>query len=127
MKEKLTPGSIGWIDLTVENADELKDFYTNVVGWKAQEVSMGDYNDYNMVSPETGMPSSGICHKRGGNKAIPSVWMIYFIVSDMDHSLAMVKDRGGKVIIEPKHHTGQGKYAVIEDPAGVHCALFEQE
>ncbi len=36
MSEKSNPkvGSITWFDLTVENAKEIKEFYSNVVGWK---------------------------------------------------------------------------------------------
>ena len=32
-------------------ADGLRDFYKNVVGWTTMDISMGDYNDYCMVSP----------------------------------------------------------------------------
>jgi catechol-2,3-dioxygenase len=28
-------GTIGWVDLTVPNADEVRDFYMEVVGWKS--------------------------------------------------------------------------------------------
>ena len=35
-------GKIGWIDMTVENAAELRDFYSAVVGWRHEEVSMGE-------------------------------------------------------------------------------------
>ena len=44
-KEKPEVGSITWFDLTVPDAEKLKDFYGKVVGWKAAPVSMGDYND----------------------------------------------------------------------------------
>ncbi|MBN1301942.1 MAG: VOC family protein [Melioribacteraceae bacterium] len=126
MSNKLKIGSIGWIDLTVNNADEIKDFYSAVVGWKPENVSMGDYNDYNMISAESGDPCAGICNKRGVNSNLPSVWMAYFIVEDISKSIASVKGFGGKVLVEPKEMGGQGKYAVIEDPAGAVCALFEQ-
>ncbi|MGB6336961.1 MAG: VOC family protein, partial [Thermoanaerobaculia bacterium] len=36
-------GKIGWTDLTVENADDVRDFYTAVVGWKPSPVDMGGY------------------------------------------------------------------------------------
>ncbi len=38
-------GKIGWIDLTTENAEEIRDFYSKVTGWKFNNISMGDYND----------------------------------------------------------------------------------
>ena len=50
MSEQDNPeiGMIGWTDLTVENADEVRDFYQAVVGWTPAPVKMGDYNDYCM-------------------------------------------------------------------------------
>ena len=42
----MEPGKIGWIDITVDDAAGLRDFYANVTGWKYDEVSMGDYADY---------------------------------------------------------------------------------
>ncbi|GAB4151781.1 MAG: hypothetical protein Fur0015_14890 [Ignavibacteriales bacterium] len=119
-------GSIGWIDLTVENAEEMRDFYSKVIGWKAENVPMGNYFDFNMVNPESGDPKAGICHKQGINKDFPSVWLVYFIVEDIMKSIEEVKSRGGKVIIEPKNMGAQGAFAVIQDPAGAYCALFQQ-
>ena len=55
-------GSITWFDLTVKNVEEVKEFYSKVVGWKAKPVAMGDYNDFNMNSPESGKTNAGICH-----------------------------------------------------------------
>ena len=49
-------GKIGWTDLTVDNADEIRDFYTTVVGWKPSPVDMGEYSDYSMVTPDAGEP-----------------------------------------------------------------------
>jgi predicted enzyme related to lactoylglutathione lyase len=52
MSDKLEVGAIGWIDLTVLNAKQVRDFYSGVIGWKPEEVPMGDYSDYNMTHPK---------------------------------------------------------------------------
>jgi predicted enzyme related to lactoylglutathione lyase len=124
-KEKPKVGSITWSDLTVPNAEEVKDFYSKVVGWKPAPVSMGDYNDFNMNAPESGNTKAGICHKRGGNAELPSQWMIYITVKSADESAKLCKENGGKVLVGPKEMSGYGKYCVITDPAGAVCALFE--
>ena len=46
------PGRIGWQDLTVDNAEVVRDFYSEVVGWKTMPLDMGDYDDYVMLTPE---------------------------------------------------------------------------
>ncbi|WP_420387661.1 VOC family protein [Roseivirga sp.] len=116
-------GAIGWIDLTVNQAEDVKDFYAEVVGWKPEPVSMGDYNDYNMCTD--GEPKAGICHKKGPNSHIPSQWMLYINVADMDASCEAVKKLGGKLLTEIQEMKGYGRFCLIEDPAGATCTLFE--
>jgi hypothetical protein len=127
MNDKVKPevGSITWFDLTVPDAEKVKDFYSKVVGWKSAPVSMGDYNDFNMNSPESEKTNAGICHKRGTNAQLPSQWLIYITVKSADESAKLCKENGGKVLLGPKDMGGYGRYCVIEDPAGAVCALFE--
>lgn len=120
-------GSIGWIDLTVNNAEELKNFYSEVTGWKPENVSMGNYNDFNMISPSADVPVAGICHKRGSNSEIPSQWMIYIIVEKIEEKIKKCKELGGKVLLEIKDMGDYGKYCIIQDPANAVCALFEKK
>jgi len=124
-RHKLPIGSIGWIDLTVSDATELKDFYSRVVGWQSGDVSMGDYADYNMNSPHSGVPVAGICHARGINKKLPPYWLIYIVVENLTESISLCKKLGGKIISGPKNMAGYGNYAVIQDPAGAYAAIFE--
>ena len=34
-------GTVGWFDLTVDNAETVRDFYREVAGWNPSEVEMG--------------------------------------------------------------------------------------
>ena len=126
MSESKKPeiGSIGWIDLSVPEAETLRDFYSEVVGWKAQPVDMGGYSDFNMTAPASGEPKAGVCHARGGNLEIPQAWIIYIVVADLDASLAACRERGGEVLGEPRK-MGEARYAFIRDPAGAACALYQ--
>ena len=126
-QEKSPIGSVGWFDLTVSDADSVRDFYEAVVGWKPSGLSMGDYEDYVMSSPESGTPVSGVCHKRGSNESLPSQWLIYVNVADVEKSRASCEELGGKSLTDIRNAPGHGKYCVIEDPAGAVLALFEQE
>lgn len=116
-------GSIGWVDLTVPNADQVRDFYAQVAGWQPQALSMGEYDDYVMLSSE-GEGKAGVCHARGANAALPPQWLIYIVVADLDASLARCAELGGEVIV-PTRHMGESRYCVIRDPAGAVCALFQ--
>lgn len=119
------PGSIGWLDLTVEDAPRLRDFYSAVAGWKAGEVPMGDYADFVMSDGEGGEPRAGICHARGANAGLPPVWLVYVVVADLDASLSSATALGGEILAGPKA-TGRDRYAVLRDPAGASIALWQK-
>ena len=118
-------GTIGWMDLTVGDADALREFYRKVVGWEASEADMGGYADYVMSPAGTQQAVAGICHARGVNEGLPSVWLVYITVEDLDAAVARCKEAGGTVVHGPTVPGPMGRYAVIRDPAGAHCALFE--
>jgi predicted enzyme related to lactoylglutathione lyase len=117
-------GTIGWTDLTVEDAESLRDFYASVTGWRPSPVSMGGYEDFNMCGPDSGEPKAGICHARGGNSALPPTWLIYITVEDVDASAAACTERGGEIVLAPKDMGEMGRYCVIRDPAGAVAGLF---
>ena len=126
MSEPATPqpGTIGWTDLTVPDADKVRDFYATVVGWKPKPVEMGGYADYSMAEPGSGKDVAGVCWKKGINADLPAQWLVYITVADLTKSLASCKKLGGAVIAGPRELAG-GQFAVIRDPAGAVCALFE--
>jgi predicted enzyme related to lactoylglutathione lyase len=117
-------GKIGWIDISVDDATGLRDFYASVTGWQPEPVSMGDYDDYTMNTPHGPEAIAGICHARGSNAELPRQWMIYITVEDVDASATACTELGGKLIVEPRD-MGNARFCVIEDPAGAVAALYQ--
>jgi predicted enzyme related to lactoylglutathione lyase len=116
-------GTVGWVDITVPDADKLKDFYCSVIGWTPKGLDMGRYEDFVMSTPG-GTSVAGVCHARGSNADIPPVWLVYFMVKDVAASAELCKANGGEVLVGPKP-VGGGQFAVIRDPAGAVCALYQ--
>ncbi len=113
-------GTVAWVDLTVADAEKVRDFYKKVIGWKPSPVKMGDYDDYNMVSPATEKPAVGICHARGDNAKIPPQWMVYVPVKDLEASIKTAEKSGGSVVAR------LGKtMCIIKDPAGAVMGLMQ--
>ncbi|GAB4286868.1 MAG: hypothetical protein Kow0098_02610 [Ignavibacteriaceae bacterium] len=125
-KNRTEIGSVNWFDLTVEDAEMIRDFYSDVIGWVPENVPMGKYNDYSMKSPESGKIAAGICHARGFNQDLPPQWLIYITVKNVDESIKKCTNSGGKVISGPRKLGESAKYCVIQDPAGAVCALYEE-
>lgn len=119
-----------WTDITVSDADKLKDFYTQVFGWTVEEVAMedevGSYVDYAMVDKD-GNGVGGICNKRGVNKDLPSQWIVYFTVRDAQKSVETCLKLGGNILKESRNEDGEIFYALIEDPSGAVVAFMQEE
>lgn len=122
--EASAPGSgeVVWLDLTVPDAEAVRDFYAEVVGWQPEPVDMGGYADFNMVSPATGQPAAGVCFARGTNADLPAQWIPYFGVEDLDAGVARAKELGAEVVSGPR-----SGFCIIRDPAGAVAALFAIE
>ena len=116
-------GRIEWMDLTVDDASRLRDFYCSVVGWGSSEVSMGSYAVFNINLPNSNDTVAGICHARGNNANLPSQWLIYVRVASVKDSASECERRGGKVLDGPRR-MGGSNFCVIQDPAGAVMALM---
>ena len=116
------PGTITWQDLTVANAEVVRDFYAAVVGWTPEPLSMGAYADFVMKADDEAV--AGVCHARGPNADLPPQWLIYITVEDLDHSLAECERLGGCMVAPPRS-MGGGRFCVIRDPAGALAGLYQ--
>jgi len=117
-------GKIFWQDLTVENAETVKDFYCAVAGWEVEEVKVGDHMDYNMIDPESKEVIAGICHKKGYLSKFPAQWLNYVMVEDISSSAEKCKAMGGEIIDGPAM-MGEHKYLIVKDPEGAYLALMQ--
>lgn len=125
MTSQLIPGQVTWNDLTVPDAESVRQFYESVVGWKSSPVAMGDYSDYSMMDA-SGNVVAGVCHAKGENANIPPAWLMYVTVQDLDGCVARCRASGGEVLDGPRA-AGGAQIAVIKDPAGAVLALYEPE
>jgi predicted enzyme related to lactoylglutathione lyase len=114
-------GKLVWLDLTVPDAESVRDFYARVVGWEPQGVDMGGYEDFTMKSRETGEAVAGICFARGPNADVPLGWVPYFDVDDLDAAVERAKGLGAEVVSGPRDG-----FCLIRDPAGAVAALYRQ-
>lgn len=123
-KQKI--GSIISTDLTIENADTLRDFYREVIGWGIEEMPMkdedGTYADYIMKDSE-GNWAAGVCHSRGSNRGLPPQWIVYINVADVAASMNKCTELGGTVLRESRLADGTLQYALIQDPQGAVLAI----
>lgn len=123
MSEKTKPvmGSIVWRYLTVPNAEEVKNFYCEVVGWTASlHPGCDDFN----IHQADGEVMAGVCYAKGSNANIPPQWLVYVTVENVEEAAAKCIELGGKILDGPRK-MGNHHFCVIEDPAGAVMGLIE--
>ena len=125
VEESIGPviGQIEWLDLTVNDASRVKNFYSSVVGWKSDDVDMGSYSDYSIHTPEGRDTVAGICHARGPNANLPSQWLVYVRVASVQESADTCTRLGGEVLDGPRR-MGGSNFCVIKAPDGAVMALL---
>jgi predicted enzyme related to lactoylglutathione lyase len=79
-----------------------------------------------MMTPGNGTCVAGVCHARGTNADLPAQWLMYIVVEDIETSRARCEELGGELLTPVKNMGGQGRYSVIQDPAGAVAALWEK-
>jgi hypothetical protein len=119
-------GTIVWTDLTVDDAEKVRDFYAGVVGWRPEPCAMGGYDDYVMCPPGAarGAGAAGVCHARGENVGLPAQWLVYVAVPDLAASIRRCEELGGAVVHGPRN-MGKQPFCVVSDPAGAVLALIQ--
>jgi predicted enzyme related to lactoylglutathione lyase len=119
------PGALCWTELTTTDTKAAEAFYTNLLGWTPKHSAPGSPMEYTEFSVN-GTPSIGMMPKPNEMPAhIPSYWMPYFQVANLDASVAKAKELGGRVMVGPQDIPNTGRFAIASDPQGAMFAVFE--
>lgn len=115
-------GCFVWFDLLTTDPAKAIDFYTHVVGWKAQPFSA----EYTMLSGSQG-PVGGAMKlpEQASKMGAPPHWTSNVQVASVDAGVTEAKKLGGRVYHEPVDIPNVGRYAAIADPQGASINLFK--
>jgi predicted enzyme related to lactoylglutathione lyase len=72
-----------------------------------------------------GQPSIGMMPKPAEMpKHIPSYWMPYFMVANVDASASKAKELGARIMVPATDIPNTGRFAIVSDPQGAVFAMF---
>ena len=107
-------GSPVWHQLTVTDYRGALDFYTSVFGWETRaEADTPEFRYTNAIFD--GEPLLGVMD--GAAVADRSEWSVFLGTGDVDKTLEVITDYGGK-IIRGAEDTPYGRLAAVADPTG---------
>lgn len=117
---KAKVGSVSWTELASSEPGKSLEFYTQLMGWKAEEMPGGGYHMLKTGDGEVAGLLDKSAHCDG-----PPMWISYLTVESLEASLAKVVDLGGKEMMGITPVEGRGRFAMVEDPQGAKFALWE--
>ncbi|HTJ83936.1 MAG TPA: VOC family protein [Polyangiaceae bacterium] len=117
-------GQFVWFDLLTKDPKAAMAFYGEVVGWKTQP--FGDGGDYTMWVGSQG-PLGGVMKlpEEAAKMGAPPHWSANVQVDDVDATVALVKELGGKIYKAPENIPTVGRFAVIGDLYGASISVFQ--
>jgi len=115
-------GKFVWYDMMSTDPQRSLEFYGKLFGWSHTVMPMGAMGDYTMLL--NGERHIGGIVPFDAKVGMPSHWMPYLSVDDVDASAARIPQIDGSVCVPPTDIPEVGRFAVIGDPTGAFCSIF---
>lgn len=111
-----------WADLSTFDLKAASEFYGQCFDWYCQNLS----DEYQLLLAGKD-PVGGIytMPEQFQGIGMPSFWMSYIHVNDIQRTVSAAVEHGGKVEIPPQPAHGGGLIALIRDPAGAGFTCYE--
>jgi predicted enzyme related to lactoylglutathione lyase len=108
------------LELSTSNAAKAKEFYGKLFDWTFTDNDMGQGMIYSTFKPDSG-PGGGLYSMPG----MPTAWLAYVGVDDINAATAKATSLGAKVTVGPQEVHGIGWMTILTDPTGATIALWQ--
>ena len=121
------PQKTWWHELNTWEPETALAFYGRTLGWQFEPAPLPDGEAY-WIARKEGKPVGGIFELTAPNYAgIPSHWMTYMSVNDIDRAEIDATKAGGEVMRPSVHVPGVGRMAVVVDASGALIGLIQPD
>jgi hypothetical protein len=123
MTTTFSRGRFIWHELMTTDPDAAVGFYASVVGWGIHTWNRDQ--SYRMWMLE-GDPKGGLTRLAPEEQAVGTrpYWLPYVAVQDVDATLRLAAELGGRVAVEPRDVPTAGRLAVLADHHGARFGVF---
>ena len=120
--------SMGWAELNARGFNKAEPFYKNLFGWGEKKSPMGEgqpgeYTEFQLHGESI---AGGTEMNEMVPAEVPSYWLVYFNVENVDKAFDKVIAEGGKEMLSPMDMPG-GRFAIVSDPEGAAFGLLKME
>lgn len=118
-------------EIPADDQNRMSDFYSSVFGWEIEKLGP-EMNEYMLATTtengENGMPKNPGAINGGfyeKSKGMPNKPSLVIAVDDIEESIEMVNQNGGKVLGEVDEIPEVGKFVYFEDTEGNITGLMQ--
>ena len=118
--------TFAWIELSSSDMVQARQFYSHLFGWQALEIPL-PFGGYYTMFQQDGLNVAG-----GGplqddqlEAGIPSYWLCYLNVEEIEVAAERIGSVGGAVVMPPMQVMEEGWLALIQEPTGAMLGLWQ--
>jgi predicted enzyme related to lactoylglutathione lyase len=110
-------GGFHWNELNTHDVQLAREFYGKALGWSFDVMPMPGFDYYIAKSGHNAV--GGIFEMKGPEfEGMPSHWLAYIAVDDVDARIAEAAKLGAKIRRGPWDIAEVGRVAIVQDPTG---------
>jgi uncharacterized protein len=118
-------GRFTWHELSSTDIDAALKFYVALLGWGVKEVPMGDMGTYRLLLVGDKQVAGAMAMPPGTPAGVPSHWLTYVGVENVDASAKQAEELGGKLLMPPTTVPDMLRFAVAMDPQGAAFGMLQ--
>jgi predicted enzyme related to lactoylglutathione lyase len=119
--------AMGWAELNARGFEKAEPFYKKLFGWGEKKTdAVGENPEYTEFQLHGESIAGGMEMNPMVPAQVPSYWMVYFNVDNVDKAFDKVVKEGGKEMLAPQDMPG-GRFAIVSDPQGASFGLLKME
>jgi len=117
------PGALSITQLNTTDPERAQSFYEGLFGWRFESVASGEvdywgvYNGDRLNAGLMALPAE---------TGVPSHWLVYYGIDDVDEAVGRISELGGQVLVGPTE-VPSGRFLVATDPQGAAFAVLSGE
>jgi predicted enzyme related to lactoylglutathione lyase len=116
----------GWAELNSRGVDKAIPFYKKVFGWGEKKSEMAEGMEYTEFLASGESIAGGMEMNSMVPAQVPSYWLVYFTVEDVDKTHKTAVELGAKELLEPQEFPG-GRFSILTDPQGASIGLLKMK
>ena len=116
-----------WADLATANTRHAADFYSALFGWQTTRIQANGGEFRQFVADGQPVASMYQLSTQQINAGVPSHWIPYVAVSDLDRAASRAVALGGRILVSPFRVEGIAKVSLIADSLGALTGIWETE